>query len=98
MLQHGTTPATTAPTDPVLARFVASLKRTRSPKTLELHQKRLQFLAQNLDPFAGDISPECQQILDLYGLEDSLMNPFGFTNTLLQMLDLLEERTRPLST
>lgn len=98
MLQHDTIPATSAPADPVLARFVASLKRTRSPKSLELHQKRLQFLAQNFDPFAGAASSECQQILDHYGLGPSTQNPFAFTNLLLQMLDLLEERTRPHST
>lgn len=72
--------------------FISSLKRTRSQKTLQLHQKRLQHLAQNFDPFAGEISPECQTILQHYRLDAS--DPFRFTNQLLQMLDLLEERTK----
>ncbi|MFP5491009.1 MAG: hypothetical protein ACLGG0_05885 [Bacteriovoracia bacterium] len=78
-----------------LESFVSSLKRTRSNKTLELHQKRLQFLAQNFDPFAGQVDNECQQILNFYSIQ--IQDPFQFTNLVLQMLDALEERTRSLS-
>lgn len=78
-----------------LESFISSLKRVRSNKTLELHQKRLQFLAQNFDPFAGDVDNECQQILNFYAIE--IQDPFQFTNLVLQMLDALEERTRTLS-
>jgi hypothetical protein len=78
----------------VLADFVASLKRTRSPKTLVLHQKRLQFLAQNFDPFAPTPESECMQILAFYKLTDLAQDPFRFTNVVLQMLDLLEEKLK----
>lgn len=78
-----------------LESFISSLKRVRSHNTLELHQKRLQFLAQNFDPFAGDVDNECQQILNFYAIE--IQDPFQFTNLVLQMLDALEERTRTLS-
>ncbi len=77
-----------------LEQFISSLKRVRSPKTLALHQKRLQYLAQNFDPFAGEADSECQQILALYHLEADARDPFRFTNLVLQMLDVLEERGR----
>ncbi len=95
MLQHdiSSTPKSLGKTP--LEGFISSLKRTRSAKTLELHQKRLQFLAQNFDPFAGDVDNECQQILSFYSIQ--IQDPFQFTNLVLQMLDALEERTRALS-
>ena len=77
-----------------LEQFISSLKRVRSPKTLALHQKRLQYLAQNFDPFTGVSDSECQQILALYHLEIDAQDPFRFTNLVLQMLDVLEERGR----
>jgi hypothetical protein len=95
MLQHDSRSTQISAEKSPLERFVASLKRTRSTKSLELHQKRLQFLAQNFDPFAGEINPECQQILAHYLIE--IQDPFQFTNLVLQMLDALEERTRSLS-
>jgi hypothetical protein len=77
-----------------LEQFLSSLKRTRSTKTLAQHQKRLQYLAQNFDPFAGSMDSECQQILAHYNLETEALDPFRFTNLVLQMLDALEERSR----
>jgi hypothetical protein len=77
-----------------LEQFLSSLKRTRSAKTIALHQKRLQYLAQNFDPFAGAMDSECQQILAHYKLELDAQDPFRFTNLVLQMLDALEERSR----
>ena len=94
--QTGTVQGTEARQNDALTRFVASLKRTRSQKTLELHQKRLQFLAQNFDPFAGEISNECVQIMKHYELENEAADPFRFTNLVLQMLDALEEKTKSL--
>jgi hypothetical protein len=83
-------------TDP-LSVFVSELKRTRSKKSLKLHQDRLQFLAQNFDPFKGEPISECQRILEFYGLEETLVNPFYYTNLLLQMLDQLEFRSKALN-
>lgn len=80
----------------LLDRFVASLKRVKSPKTLGLHQKRLQHLAQNFDPFAGTMSNECQQIVTFYHLDGTIQDPFLFTNLILRMLDILEEKQRAL--
>ncbi len=91
-LVTSTTPASAAPS--ALALFHSSLKRIRSAKSLALHQKRLQYLAQNFDPFAGATDNECQQILSHYHLEDAALDPFQFTNVVLQMLDALEEKGR----
>lgn len=74
--------------------FVSKMKRVRSHKTLLTHQKTLQFLAQDFDPFTNEVSSEAKQILEAYHLEGMLADPFQFTNTLLQMLDLLEERIK----
>ncbi len=74
--------------------FVSKMKRVRSLKTLKTHQTTLQFLAQDFDPFTGGISSEASQILSAYQLESMIADPFQFTNTLLQMLDLLEERIK----
>ncbi len=86
--------ASAAPTP--LARFVSSLKRTRQVSTLDLHQKRLNHLALNFDPFAGAMDHESAQIVAYYGLEEALQDPFRFTNLVLGMLDQLEERRRAL--
>lgn len=75
-----------------LEQFVASLKRVRSLKTVKLHQQRLSFLAQNFDPFVPEASAECAQVMALYQLE--VTDPYTFTNTLLRMLDILEEKQR----
>jgi hypothetical protein len=72
--------------------FVASVKRIRSLKTVKLHQQRLSYLAQHFDPFVPEASSECAQILALYQLE--VTDPYSFTNTLLRMLDTLEEKQR----
>lgn len=74
--------------------FVAKMKRVRSLKTLKTHQKTLQFLALDFDPFTTDLSSEAKQILALYHLESLVSDPFHFTNVLLRMLDLLEERIK----
>lgn len=84
-------PATTSAPDQAPARFFAILKRTRTEKTRRLHQQRLQFLAQNFDPFVGEPSEECAQILAFYKLDENLDNPFEFTNALLVMLDAVED-------
>lgn len=74
--------------------FVAKMKRVRSLKTLKTHQKTLQFLALDFDPFTTNLSNEAKQILAKYHLESEISDPFQFTNTLLRMLDLLEERIK----
>lgn len=74
--------------------FVASLKRVKSLKTINTHQKRLQHLAQHFDPFAGTMSNECQQIVTFYHLDGVVQDPFLFTNLILRMLDILEEKQR----
>jgi hypothetical protein len=90
----GTTASPAAQELQPLETFLSSLKRTRSKKTLELHQKRLQFLAQNFDPFAGDVSSECAQIMQQYQISLTALDPFRFTNLVLQMLDALEEKIK----
>ncbi len=93
-VQSGTTASPAAQELQPLETFLSSLKRTRSKKTLELHQKRLQFLAQNFDPFAGDVSSECAQIMQQYQISLEALDPFRFTNLVLQMLDALEEKIK----
>lgn len=82
----------------LIEQFVSSLKRVKSAKALALHQKRLQHLAQNFDPFAGTMSNECQQIVTFYHLDGAITDPFLFTNVILRMLDILEEKQRALTT
>jgi hypothetical protein len=84
--------ASAATSDSPYERFIASLKRVRAPRTIELHQKRLSFLARELDPFQPSANAECAQILAHYGL--AVDDPYSFTNTLLRMLDALEEKQR----
>jgi hypothetical protein len=76
---------------------MAKMKRIRSPRSLELHQKRLNYLALHFDPFQAQANQECQQIITFYELDTLLDNPFAFTNTILQMLDLLEEKRKTLA-
>ena len=84
-----------SPSD-LIEQFVSSLKRVRSAKTLAMHQKRLQYLAQNFDPFSGTMNNECQQVVTFYGLDGAVQDPFLFTNVTLRMLDILEEKQRAL--
>lgn len=78
----------------LLNRFFSDLKRVRSAKTLAVHQKRLQHLAEKFDPFADTMTNECQQIVTFYHLDDAVHDPFMFTNLMLKMLDHLEEKQR----
>jgi hypothetical protein len=89
--ERTTAPLSPAPAVPGTTRFLTTVKRAQSPETLKLHQQRLQFLAQNFDPFSGDPAGECAQIVALYELEATLSNPFEFTNALLLMLDAVED-------
>ncbi|MBC74931.1 MAG: hypothetical protein CME64_02860 [Halobacteriovoraceae bacterium] len=60
-------------------------------KELELTQKKLQYLCLEFDPYqSDDLSNEEENIINEYELENSLSNPFEFTNIVLQMLDALE--------
>tara|TARA_B100000674_G_C37695346_1_gene847979 strand:- start:431 stop:799 length:369 start_codon:yes stop_codon:yes gene_type:complete len=74
-----------------LVQKFASHVSTLGKKELELTQKKLQFLCLEFDPYqSDDLSSEEENIIHEYELENSLGNPFEFTNIVLQMLDTLE--------
>lgn len=52
---------------------------------------KLKFICHEVDPYdAHDISSESKLILDEFGLNDYLENPFSFTNILLKIMDFAE--------
>lgn len=81
----------------VIPHWEKMIKQSRSSSELKLHYDRLQFLARELDPFHQEFTPEIEQVLDFYGLKEALKNPFVFTNMLLQLLDLLENKLKDTS-
>ncbi len=62
----------------------------------EMTMKKLKFLGLNFDPFALEVTSECQQIMDSLGLTHHLKNPYLATNILLRLLDKTEERVNNL--
>lgn len=58
--------------------------------------KKLKFLGLNFDPFAPEVSEECQQIMNNLGLTEHLKNPYQATNILLRLLDKTEDRVNNL--
>lgn len=80
--------------------FVASFAETIGEMTdvleVELLMKKLQFLGLNYDPFSGDATGECQQIMENLGLTTHLQDPFKATNILLRLLDQTEARIKTL--
>lgn len=78
-----------------LASFEKNLSSLREISEVELLMKKLQFLGLNFDPF-GDITVECQQVMDNLGLTLHLQNPYLATNILLRLLDKTEEHLNQL--
>ncbi|MEX0798246.1 MAG: hypothetical protein WD025_02310 [Bacteriovoracaceae bacterium] len=74
----------------LLEKFKARISKY-GRKELDLVNKKLNFLCLEFDPYNDlERSQEEQNIIDEYELNDSLNNPFNFTNIILQMLDALE--------
>lgn len=60
--------------------------------TIELLQKKLNFLCLEFDPYSFDLEDQTvATILNEFELQDFLDNPFIFTNIVLQLLDITEE-------
>lgn len=58
----------------------------------ELLMKKLKFLGVNFDPFAPEVTTECQRIMENLNLTEQFKNPYLATNILLRLLDKTEER------
>jgi len=71
--------------------FMKKLSAMKDSSEVELLYKKLQYLGVNFDPFSGEVSSECQQILDNVGLVSEFVNPYQGTNLLLRLLDKTEE-------
>lgn len=57
--------------------------------------KKLNFLCHNYDPFSGaELSTELENIINEYNLSDYLLDPFQFTNRLLQIMDIAENQIK----
>lgn len=76
--------------------FEKNLKLASDLPRMELLMKKLQYLGLHFDPFATEVSPECQEIMDSIGIADHLRNPYLATNILLRLLDKTEERINEL--
>lgn len=53
---------------------------------------KLQFLAQNLDPFVAQINEECLKLIKELELEDFLDRPFDLTNEILRRIHEPEKK------
>ena len=67
----------------VIFNFENKLASMSEFKEVDLLMKKLQFLGLHFDPFSGEVSAECVQILDELSLKESLTNPYESTNILL---------------
>lgn len=64
----------------------------KNVEEVELLMKKLQFLGLNFDPFQGETSSECIQIMEQLGCAHHMKNPYLATNILLRLLDKTEEQ------
>jgi hypothetical protein len=75
-----------------LEQFLSALTSMTNPSDVERIYKKLQYLGVNFDPFAGNGSDECRQVIKDLGLTGEFANPYQATNLLLRLLDMTEER------
>src|SRR5690554_1131351 len=80
-----------APQD-FMANFESDIQAMNDVEEVELLYKKIKFLGLHFDPFSAQVSTECQQILNQFGLYQYLDNPYQMTNILLRLLDKVEER------
>ncbi len=90
-LQKQTSPKTEASHQTFVSSFERNLLSMKDVSDVELLMKKLQFLGLNFDPFATELSSECEQIMGDLGLTEHLKNPYLATNILLSLLDKTEE-------
>lgn len=65
------------------------------PKSLELVIKKLNYLCLEYDPYQTDEIPQTvANILEEFSLWEYTSNPFDFTNIILQLLDIAEEKVK----
>lgn len=82
--------------DDYIESFLKNLGSMNEYSDVELLLKKLQYLGLNFDPFSGDKTIECEQVMDQLGITLHLQNPFQATNLLLRLLDKTEERLKTL--
>ena len=63
-------------------------------KELDLLEKKANYLCLNFDPYDMNMSDEIKEIIKEFELEQACQNPFTFTNTVLQILDLIENEKK----
>lgn len=76
--------------------FEKTLGKLHAAREVEMLMKKLQYLGLHFDPFAGEITSECQQVMDQLGLSLHLQNPYLATNLILRLLDKTEEHLNKL--
>ena len=78
--------------------FLENFTKEMSHKTFEevlLIHKKLNFLCLEFDPYIQDeISSEVDSLLEDFKLKDYTSDPFGYTNRVLRMLDIVENQTK----
>jgi hypothetical protein len=79
-----------------LLQFEKNLAQMSDIDGVEKLMLKLQFLGLNYDPFRGEVTSECQQVMDNLGLTIHLQNPYLATNILLRLLDKTEEQLNKL--
>ena len=75
-------------------KFISEMQGLKINELITI-QKKLNYLCLELDPFNKlDLSIEEKNILNEFELNDSLTNPFEFTNLVLQLLDIVENQIK----
>lgn len=65
------------------------------PESLELVIKKLNYLCLEFDPYQTDeLQTTVENILEEFSLTEYISNPFEFTNIVLQLLDITEEKIK----
>jgi len=65
------------------------------PESLQLVIKKLNYLCLEFDPYQMDeTSQTVSNILEEFSLSEYVSNPFDFTNVVLQLLDITEEKIK----
>jgi hypothetical protein len=63
---------------------------------LEVLIKDLNYLCLEFDPFNPQFTEKTKRLIQRFNLEDALENPFTFSNSILRVLDRVENRIKAL--
>jgi len=76
----------------VIFQFENYLKSIQKISEVKKLMKKLKYLGLNFDPFSGEISQECLDVLKSLQLDHQTSDPYQTTNTILRLIDLTEEK------